>query len=99
MFLNDLSHRFAQGVAQQCHTCAALGCGVGAQFTSSAFGFRTICKRSLAEGDIVTIAGLALARRGIVPEQGESIALPGYRLTVEQTEGFKITQVKLEPVK
>lgn len=53
----------------------------------------------LAEGDIVTIAGLALARRGIVPEQGESIELPGYRLTVEQTEGFKITQVKLEPVK
>ncbi|MFL0670758.1 MAG: hemolysin family protein [Erythrobacter sp.] len=53
----------------------------------------------LAEGDIVTIAGLALARRGIVPEQGESIELPGYRLTVEQTEGFKITQVKLEPRK
>jgi CBS domain containing-hemolysin-like protein len=51
----------------------------------------------LTEGDIVTIAGLVLAKRGIVPEQGESIELPGYRLTVEQTEGFKITKVKLEP--
>jgi CBS domain containing-hemolysin-like protein len=53
----------------------------------------------LAEGDVVTIAGLVLAKRGIVPEQGESIELPGYRLTVEQIEGYKITQVKLEPVK
>ncbi|KPP91156.1 hemolysin family protein [Erythrobacter sp. HL-111] len=51
----------------------------------------------LTEGDVVTIAGLVLAKRGIVPEQGESIEIPGYRLTVEQTEGFKITQVKLEP--
>jgi CBS domain containing-hemolysin-like protein len=53
----------------------------------------------LAEGDVVTIAGLVLAKRGIVPEQGESIELPGYRLTVELIEGYKITQVKLEPVK
>lgn len=53
----------------------------------------------LAEGDVVTIAGLVLANRGIVPEQGESIDLPGYRLTVEQTEDQKITHVKLEPVK
>jgi CBS domain containing-hemolysin-like protein len=53
----------------------------------------------LAEGDVVTIAGLVLAKRGIVPEQGESIELPGYRLTVEQTEGYKITKVKLEPMK
>lgn len=52
----------------------------------------------LTEGDIVTIAGLVLAKRGIVPEQGESIALPGYRLTVEQTEGYKITKVRLVPV-
>jgi len=47
----------------------------------------------------VTIAGLVLAKRGIVPEQGESIELPGYRLTVEQIEGYKITKVKLEPMK
>jgi len=52
---------------------------------------------ALEEGDIVTIAGLALARRGIVPEQGETIDLPGYRLTIEQTEGHKITMVKLMP--
>ena len=54
---------------------------------------------NLAEGDVVTIAGLVLAKRGIVPEQGESIELPSYRLTVEQTEGHKIIRVKLEPVK
>jgi CBS domain containing-hemolysin-like protein len=53
----------------------------------------------LTEGDVVTIAGLVLAKRGIVPEQGESIELPGYRLTVEQTECYKITQVKLEQAK
>ena len=53
----------------------------------------------LVEGDIVTIAGLVLARRGIVPEQGESLDVPGYRLIIEQTEGYKITKVKLEPVK
>jgi len=53
---------------------------------------------ALAAGDVVTIAGLVLAKRGIVPEQGESIEVSGYRLTVEQTEGFKITQVKLETV-
>lgn len=51
----------------------------------------------LAEGDVVTIAGLVLSKRGIVPEQGESIKVPGYRLTVEETEGFKITKIKLEP--
>lgn len=51
----------------------------------------------LAESDIVTIAGLVLSKRGILPEQGESLELPGYRLTVEQTEGYKITQVRLEP--
>lgn len=53
----------------------------------------------LGEDDIVTIAGLVLAKRGIVPEQGESIDLRGYRAVVEQTEGYKITKVKLEPVK
>ncbi len=52
----------------------------------------------LTEGDIVTIAGLVLARRGIMPEQGESIDLAGHRLIIEQTEGYKITRVKLEPV-
>lgn len=53
----------------------------------------------LAEEDVVTIAGLVLAKRGIMPEQGESIELSAYRLTVEQTEGYKITKVKLEPMK
>ncbi|MFN6934600.1 MAG: hemolysin family protein, partial [Tsuneonella sp.] len=46
-------------------------------------------------GDIVTIAGLALSVRGVVPEQGEQIEVQGYRLTIEETTGLKITRVRL----
>ncbi|GGC17011.1 hemolysin [Novosphingobium endophyticum] len=49
-------------------------------------------------GDIVTIAGLALSVRGIMPEQGEHIELGGYRLTIEETSGFKITRIRLDPI-
>jgi CBS domain containing-hemolysin-like protein len=49
-------------------------------------------------GDVVTIAGLGLSVRGIMPEQGEHIELGGYRLTIEETSGFKITRVRLDPV-
>ncbi|MCA1197149.1 hemolysin family protein [Sphingomonas sp. R647] len=48
--------------------------------------------------DIVTIAGLALSVRGVLPEQGEHIALQGYRLTIEETTGLKITRVRLDPM-
>jgi CBS domain containing-hemolysin-like protein len=49
-------------------------------------------------GDIVTIAGLALSVRGVMPEQGEQMELGGYRLTIEETSGFKITRIRLEPL-
>ena len=47
-------------------------------------------------GDIVTIAGLALAARGVMPEQGEHIDLGAYRLTVEEIDGYKITRIRLD---
>jgi CBS domain containing-hemolysin-like protein len=50
-------------------------------------------------GDIVTIAGLALAARGVMPEQGEHIDLHGYRLTVEEIDGYKITRIRLDVIK
>lgn len=49
-------------------------------------------------GDVVTIAGLALSVRGLLPEQGECIELQGYRLTIEETRGLKITRVRLESI-
>jgi CBS domain containing-hemolysin-like protein len=49
-------------------------------------------------GDIVTIAGLALSARGVMPEQGEHIELGGYRLTIEETSGYKITRVRLDAI-
>jgi CBS domain containing-hemolysin-like protein len=47
-------------------------------------------------GDIVTIAGLALSARGVMPEQGEHIDLGDYRLTVEEIDGYKITRIRLD---
>lgn len=52
----------------------------------------------LTQADVVTVAGLVLAKRGIVPEQGEQIELQGFRLVVEETQGFKITRIRLQSV-
>jgi CBS domain containing-hemolysin-like protein len=49
-------------------------------------------------GDVVTVAGLALSVRGVMPEQGEQIELGGYRLTIEEVSGFKITRLRLAAV-
>lgn len=48
-------------------------------------------------GDVVTVAGLVLAIKGFVPEQGERIQVDDYILTVEELAGHKITRVRLEP--
>lgn len=48
-------------------------------------------------GDVVTVAGLVLAIKGFVPEQGEHIQVEGYVLTVEEVAGHKIMRVRLEP--
>lgn len=48
------------------------------------------------QGDIVTLAGLALAARGVMPEQGAQFELEGYRLTIDEVSGFKITRIRLD---
>lgn len=53
----------------------------------------------LQQDGVVTVAGLVLAKRGIVPEQGEQIELQGFRLVVEETQGFKITRIRVQPLK
>jgi CBS domain containing-hemolysin-like protein len=52
----------------------------------------------LEREDVVTIAGLALAVRGTVPGQGEHLDVSGYRLTIEETSGLKITRIRLAPI-
>lgn len=50
----------------------------------------------LQREDIVTVAGLVLAEKGFVPELGDRIDVAGYRLTIEEVSGLKITRVRLE---
>ncbi|HLO68831.1 MAG TPA: hemolysin family protein [Holophaga sp.] len=43
-----------------------------------------------------TLGGLVMARLGRIPEQGESVVLPGMRLTVHRMEGRRILQVHVK---
>lgn len=52
----------------------------------------------LQHEDIVTIAGLVLAKKGFVPEHGDRLEVRGYRLTIEEVSGLKITRVRLEKI-
>jgi len=52
----------------------------------------------LKHEDVVTIAGLALAVRGTVPDEGEHLHFGNYRLTIEETSGLKIIRIKLDPI-
>ena len=45
--------------------------------------------------DIVTIAGLVMSYAGVMPDVGQSVAHGTYDLTVEQTEGRQVTQVRI----
>jgi putative hemolysin len=44
----------------------------------------------------VTIAGLILERLGTLPQGGESVEVPPYRLTVAAVEGRRIARVRIE---
>lgn len=46
----------------------------------------------------VTLAGLVLERLGHIPEPGQSVAVPPYRLTVLALEGRRVARVRLEPL-
>ena len=45
-----------------------------------------------------TVGGYLFGRFGRVPERGESIGLDGWKLTVEELEGRRITTVRMSPV-
>ncbi|KTD61248.1 hemolysin family protein [Legionella spiritensis] len=49
------------------------------------------------EEEVATIAGLILYRLGSVPGEGKTIEFPDFSATVENTQGAKITQVKIVP--
>jgi CBS domain containing-hemolysin-like protein len=51
----------------------------------------------LTSSEVTTVAGLVLAELGTVPDVGTAVRIGGYELTVEATEGHKITQVHLRP--
>lgn len=48
--------------------------------------------------DVVTVAGLVLAERGMIPNVGASVRVQNHRLTVEARSGHKITQVRIKPL-
>jgi len=52
---------------------------------------------TLPESDAyVTIAGLVLERLGAIPRGGESVEVPGWRLTVLSMDGHRIARVRIE---
>jgi putative hemolysin len=48
--------------------------------------------------DYVTVAGLLLARLGLIPRGGESVDVPPHRLNVTRVEGNRIARVRVEPL-
>jgi putative hemolysin len=46
----------------------------------------------------VTLAGLVLERLGAIPQGGEQVEVPPYRLTVVAVDGPRITRVRIEKV-
>jgi putative hemolysin len=46
----------------------------------------------------VTLAGLVLERLGHIPEPGQAVEVPPYRLTVLALEGRRVARVRIEPL-
>jgi len=46
----------------------------------------------------VTLAGLVLERLGHIPQPGQSVVVPPYRLTVLALEGRRVARIRVEPV-
>ncbi len=49
--------------------------------------------------DVSTVGGLVLAEFGRVPRAGESVALPGFTLHVDQMIGRRVKRVRLNPAR
>lgn len=52
----------------------------------------------LPEGPYETVAGYVLAALGEVPSAGDSVAVPGYTLTVTEMDGRRIARLRVKPV-
>ena len=52
----------------------------------------------LPDGDYTTIAGLVLDAMSRFPDQGESVDIDGWRITVRSLGRHRITQVALRPI-
>ena len=46
-------------------------------------------------GDVTTLAGLVLAETGTLPNVGDRVEVQGHELTVEDIDGYKLTQVRV----
>ncbi|HEX6452698.1 MAG TPA: hemolysin family protein [Trebonia sp.] len=51
----------------------------------------------LPEGPYETVAGYVLAALGEVPSPGDSVAVPGYMLTVTEMDGRRIARLRVKP--
>lgn len=52
----------------------------------------------LPEGPYETVAGYVLAALGEVPAAGDSVALPGYTITVTEMDGRRIARLRVTPI-
>lgn len=50
------------------------------------------------EGGVETLAGFILTRLGHIPAAGESVDYDGRRLSVVETEGRRISKIRVEPI-
>ncbi len=53
---------------------------------------------ALPEGPYETVAGFVLSVLGHIPEPGETVPAEGHRLTVVETDGRRVSRVRVEPL-
>lgn len=57
-----------------------------------------LLETELPEGEFDTVSGLVLAELGRLAAPGDSVEVPGARLTVERVQGRRIVRVRIDPV-
>jgi CBS domain containing-hemolysin-like protein len=50
------------------------------------------------EGRYETVAGFVVERLGRLPEEGESVTIEGWRLTVAEVDGRRVDRLRATPV-
>jgi putative hemolysin len=51
----------------------------------------------LAEGPYETVAGYVLAKLGELPKEGDSVKVPGHKITVTEMDGRRIARLRVTP--